>query len=194
MHRRGTRSSHPSNKRDTACHPLTLPGMESKEADRPHVTLQHHVDAVVGAIDAVKGDVVLVGHSAGGGLAHAATTPAEVEAAGRPRAPRYPFRTGRSSTTRWSPTSTTTCVRRCASARSRHPSVPPATRSGSPTSVATPYPFTVIACEFPSTMYAEWIDQREPGARELAKVHESSRSTCLVAAGRSSPSPRRSPG
>ena len=53
-------------------HPLTLPGMESKEADRSHVTLQDHIYAVVAAIDAVDGEVVLVGHSAGGGLAHAA--------------------------------------------------------------------------------------------------------------------------
>ena len=52
-------------------HPLTLPGMESKDADRSQITLQDHVDAVVAAIDAVdpaKGKVLLVGHSAAGGL------------------------------------------------------------------------------------------------------------------------------
>lgn len=52
--------------------PLTLPGMESKQADRSGVTLQDHVDAVVAALDAAAGPVLLVGHSAGVGIAHAA--------------------------------------------------------------------------------------------------------------------------
>ena len=54
-------------------HPLTLPGMESVDADRSSVTRQQHVDAVVAAIDAVPdGRVLLVGHSMGGVLAWAA--------------------------------------------------------------------------------------------------------------------------
>ncbi len=55
-------------------HPLTLPGMESVEADRSGVTRRDHVDAVLAAIDAVPGDdpVLLVGHSMGGVLAWAA--------------------------------------------------------------------------------------------------------------------------
>ena len=54
-------------------HPLTLPGMESVDADRSGVTRQQHVDAVVAAIDAVpEGRVLLVGHSMGGVLAWAA--------------------------------------------------------------------------------------------------------------------------
>ncbi|MFV2143112.1 MULTISPECIES: alpha/beta fold hydrolase [Isoptericola] len=52
--------------------PVTLPGLESVDADRSGVTLSDHVDAVVGAIDAADGPVVLVGHSAGGGLVYAA--------------------------------------------------------------------------------------------------------------------------
>ena len=32
-------------------HPLTLPGMESKDADRSKITLRDHVDAVVAVID-----------------------------------------------------------------------------------------------------------------------------------------------
>ncbi len=57
-------------------HPLTLPGMESRDADRSGVTLADHLGAVVAAVDAaydVGGPVLLVGHSAGCGLAHAAT-------------------------------------------------------------------------------------------------------------------------
>jgi len=56
-------------------HPLTLPGMHSKEADRSAITLRDQVDAVVAAIDAVPGDgedILLVGHSIGCGIAHAA--------------------------------------------------------------------------------------------------------------------------
>lgn len=53
-------------------HALTLPGMESKDADRSRVIRRDHVDAVVAAIDAADGPVALVGHSMGAGLAHAA--------------------------------------------------------------------------------------------------------------------------
>jgi pimeloyl-ACP methyl ester carboxylesterase len=55
-------------------HALTLPGMESKGADRSRITLRDHVDAVVEAIDSCGpgGQVVLVGHSAGCGIAYAA--------------------------------------------------------------------------------------------------------------------------
>lgn len=52
-------------------HPLTLPGM-GDDNDPAHVTLAHHVAAVVDAIDACAGSVLLVGHSAGSGLAWAA--------------------------------------------------------------------------------------------------------------------------
>ena len=53
-------------------HPLTLPGMESEDADRMGVTLADHVGAVVAAIDACDESVLLVGHSAGCGICHAA--------------------------------------------------------------------------------------------------------------------------
>jgi pimeloyl-ACP methyl ester carboxylesterase len=56
-------------------HPLTLPGMESRDADRSKVTFADHADAVVAEIDSVDpsdGPVVVVGHSAGAGLASAA--------------------------------------------------------------------------------------------------------------------------
>ena len=55
-------------------HALTLPGMESVDADRSAISLADHVAAVVAAIDAVDGreQVVLVGHSAGAAVAHGA--------------------------------------------------------------------------------------------------------------------------
>jgi pimeloyl-ACP methyl ester carboxylesterase len=56
-------------------YPLTLPGMESLEADRSVITLRDHVHAVVAMIDSLdptNRHVVLVGHSRGGAIAHAA--------------------------------------------------------------------------------------------------------------------------
>ena len=55
-------------------HPITLPGMESVGADRSGISLRDHVDAVVAAVDGCNPNkpVMLVGHSAGGGVVHAA--------------------------------------------------------------------------------------------------------------------------
>ncbi len=55
-------------------HPLTLPGMGSVDDDRSGIGLEDHVDAVVAAVDALDDDaqVVLVGHSGGGAVIHAA--------------------------------------------------------------------------------------------------------------------------
>jgi pimeloyl-ACP methyl ester carboxylesterase len=52
-------------------HPLTLPGMESRDADRSGIGLRDHIDAVIAAVDAIDGPVVLAGHSGGGAVAHA---------------------------------------------------------------------------------------------------------------------------
>ncbi|MDF1479019.1 alpha/beta hydrolase [Leifsonia sp. H3M29-4] len=52
--------------------PLTRPGMHSRAADRSSITLRDNVDAVIARIDAADGPVVLVGHSGGGPMIHAA--------------------------------------------------------------------------------------------------------------------------
>ncbi len=52
--------------------PLTLPGLESVDADRSSIGLADHVAAVVREIDAAGAPVVLVGHSGGSAIAHAA--------------------------------------------------------------------------------------------------------------------------
>ncbi len=55
---------------------LTLPGMEGPDVDRSGVTLADQVSAVVAAIDEAGGDerapVLVVGHSLGAAIAHAA--------------------------------------------------------------------------------------------------------------------------
>ncbi len=52
-------------------HALTLPGKESRDADRSGIGLRDHVDAVITVVDSLAGPVVLVGHSGGGAIAHA---------------------------------------------------------------------------------------------------------------------------
>ena len=52
---------------------ITLPGLESKDADRSGITLSTHVDAIVEAIDAADPPVVLVVHSASGFSGYAAS-------------------------------------------------------------------------------------------------------------------------
>lgn len=52
--------------------PVTLPGLESPDADRSDIGLAEHVAAVVELIDAASEPVILVGHSGGGTVIHAA--------------------------------------------------------------------------------------------------------------------------
>jgi pimeloyl-ACP methyl ester carboxylesterase len=51
-------------------HQVTLPGMESRDADRSQITLQDHIDAVVRLVDGFDAPVVLVGHSGGGAVSY----------------------------------------------------------------------------------------------------------------------------
>jgi len=50
---------------------LTLPGLESVDADRSGIGLRDHVNAVIEVVDSLPGPIVLVGHSGGGAIAHA---------------------------------------------------------------------------------------------------------------------------
>ena len=52
---------------------LTLPGLESQDADRSKVTLSDHVQAIVDAVEAAGRPVVLVVHSASGFSGYAAS-------------------------------------------------------------------------------------------------------------------------
>jgi pimeloyl-ACP methyl ester carboxylesterase len=52
---------------------LTLPGLESKDADRSNITLSDHVEAIVDAVEAAGRPVVLVVHSASGFSGYAAS-------------------------------------------------------------------------------------------------------------------------
>lgn len=52
---------------------LTLPGLESADADRSGVTFDDHVDAIVGTVEAASAPPVLVLHSAAGFTGYAAS-------------------------------------------------------------------------------------------------------------------------
>jgi len=54
-------------------YPVTLPGLESADADRASIGLDTHIDAVVAIIDTLDVPAVLVGHSSGGPVVHGAT-------------------------------------------------------------------------------------------------------------------------
>ncbi len=52
---------------------LTLPGLESKDADRSAITFADHVDAIIKAIEAADRPVVLAVHSGAGFSGYAAS-------------------------------------------------------------------------------------------------------------------------
>jgi pimeloyl-ACP methyl ester carboxylesterase len=52
--------------------PLTLPGLESREASRAGVTLRTQIDAAIAAIDGCRGPVALVAHSGASSIANGA--------------------------------------------------------------------------------------------------------------------------
>ena len=52
---------------------ITLPGLESADADRSSITFVDHVDAIVRAVDAAPAPVVLTVHSASGFTGYAAS-------------------------------------------------------------------------------------------------------------------------
>jgi pimeloyl-ACP methyl ester carboxylesterase len=175
-------------------HPLTLPGMESKDADRSRVTLRDHVDAVVRAIDAcdpATGQVVLVGHSAGCGIAHAAVDarPDRVARAvyvggfptgdGDAIADGFPVENGDVPLPDWSSFEEEDLVDLDDEGRRafRERAVPsPAQVVGGRQQLADErrydVPVTVIATEFTSEMLRGWIEQGLGPVREFAKIRE----------------------
>jgi len=175
-------------------HALTLPGMESKQADRSKVTLRDHVDAVVAVIDALDpaaGKVVLVGHSGGGAIAHAAVDARPDRVArvvyvdsiplgqGGVINDEFPTEHGQVPLPDWSLFEDEDLVDLDDELRAafRERAIP------SPVHVARDpqelfderryaVPVTVVACEFSSAMLREWLEQGHPFVRELARIRD----------------------
>jgi pimeloyl-ACP methyl ester carboxylesterase/pterin-4a-carbinolamine dehydratase len=172
-------------------HPLTLPGMDSKGADRSTITLRDHVDAVVAAIDSCGGPVVLVGHSAGCGIAYAGVDaqPNRVAravyiggfptGAGQLLADGFPAEHGEIPLPDWAAFEAEDLADLDDQARAefRERAVP------SPERVTTDpqqlsderrydVPVTVICPEFTSEMLRKWVEQGLAPVRELTRTRD----------------------
>lgn len=174
-------------------HALTLPGMESRDTDRSAITLRDHVDAVVEVIDSFDpGDtVVLVGHSGGGAIAHAAVDARPDRVArvvyidsgplgeGGVINDELPVENGEVPLPDWSLFELEDLVDLDDELRAvfRGRAVPtPAHVASDPQRLSDErrydVPVTVIACEFPSATLREWMQQGHPYVRELAKIRD----------------------
>jgi pimeloyl-ACP methyl ester carboxylesterase len=174
-------------------HPLTLPGMESKDTNRSEITLRDHVDAVVDAIDSCgsDGQVVLVGHSAGCGIAHAAVDarPDRVARAvyvggfptgdGDAVADGYPAENGEVPLPDWSAFEEEELVdlddeARAAFRERAIPSPEHVTRDPQQLSDERRYdvPVTVICTEFTSQMLRDWVERGLAPVREFARIRD----------------------
>jgi pimeloyl-ACP methyl ester carboxylesterase len=175
-------------------HALTLPGMESKDADRSRITLRDHIDAAVGVIDSLDpagGPVVLAGHSGGGAVAHAAVDARPDRVArvvyvdsgplgdGGVINDELPSEDGEIPLPDWAIFDDEDLVDLDDELRAafRERAIP------TPVHVASDQqrlsderrydvPVTIIACEFPSEMLRKWMEQGHPYVRELAKIHD----------------------
>jgi pimeloyl-ACP methyl ester carboxylesterase len=175
-------------------HALTLPGMQSKDADRSGITLRDHVSAVVAVIDSLDpaaGKVVLAGHSGGGMIAHAAADARVGRVArvvyvdsvpvgdGGILNDELPADNGEVPLPDWPLFDDEDLVDlddelRAAFRERAIPSPVHVTRDPQQLSDDRRYdvPITVIACEFPSAMLREWIAEGRPYVQELAKIRD----------------------
>lgn len=175
--------------------PLTLPGMESNDADRSQITLRDHIDAVVDVIDSLDlAEVALVGHSGGGAIAHAAVDarPGRVARVvyvdclplgeGGVINDELPIVKGEIPLPEWSLFDEEDLVDLDDELRAafRKRAVPtPAAVASEPQRLSDErryeVPATVIACEFSSEMLREWMQEDHPWypyARELATIRQ----------------------
>jgi pimeloyl-ACP methyl ester carboxylesterase len=168
--------------------------MESKDADRSKITLHDHVDAVVVVIDSFEpadGEVVLVGHSGGGAIAHAAVD-ARPDRVGRvvyvDSVPlgdggvindAFPADNGDVPLPDWSLFEEEDLIDLDEElrARFRERAIPAPVHVASDPQQLTDerryeVPITVISCEFPSAMLRELLEQGHSYVQELAKIRD----------------------
>jgi pimeloyl-ACP methyl ester carboxylesterase len=168
--------------------------MESKDADRSGITLRDHIDAVVEVIDSLDpagGKVVLVGHSGGGAVAHAAVDARPDRVArvvyvdsgplgdGGVINDELPSEDGEIPLPDWAIFDDEDLVDLDDQLRAafRERAIPtPIHVASDPQRLSDErrydVPVTIIACEFPSEMLRKWMEQGHPYVRELAKIHD----------------------
>jgi pimeloyl-ACP methyl ester carboxylesterase len=170
---------------------LTLPGLESADADRSGILLRDHIDAIVATIDEIDGPVVLVGHSGGGAIAHAAADARPDRVARLVHVDTWPLGNGQAINTElpvvdgeiplpdWSQFDEEDLrdlddgLREAFRARA----VPEPTAVARDPQVLTDdrrydVPATIIACEFTSEQMRKWIAQEHPYFAELAAMRD----------------------
>lgn len=175
-------------------HPLTLPGLESRDADRSAITLRDHVDATVAVIDSLDpadGTVVLVGHSGGGAVVHAAVDARPdrvarvVYTASEPVGPgdcindELESVNGEVPLPDWSDFSEEDLVGLDDELRAmfRDRAVPMPVHVARDPQVLLDdrryaVPITIICCEYTSDMLRSWISQGLPGAEEIDRIRD----------------------
>ena len=170
-------------------HTPTLPGLESKGVSRKGIGLRDHVDAVVALIDSIPGPVVLVGHSGGGAIAHGAVDARPDRVArvvyvdsgplgdGGIISDEFPVVGDEIPLPDWSVFGEEDLVDLDDTLRAsfRERAIPQPARVATDQQVLSDprrydVPVTVIACEFPSTMLREWIEQGNAYTAELARI------------------------
>ncbi|MBD8044836.1 alpha/beta hydrolase [Arthrobacter sp. Sa2BUA2] len=172
-------------------HPLTLPGLESPDADRGGIGLRDHIDAVVQAVDTLDGPVVLVGHSGGGAIAYGVVDARPERIArtvyvdsgpmsdGGVINDNLPEVNGEIPLPDWQFFEAADLIGLTDDLRTmfRDRSVP------QPTGVAYDpqqlsderrwdVPATLIACEFPSVVLQQWVADGHPFVQELARIKD----------------------
>jgi pimeloyl-ACP methyl ester carboxylesterase len=172
-------------------HALTLPGRESRDADRADITLRDHVDAVVSVVDSIAESVVLVGHSGGGAIAHAAADARPDRIArvvyvdsgplgdGDVINDQLPGVNGEVPLPDWSEFGEEDLVDLDEELRARFRSIaiPEPLRVTSDKQVLGDprrydIPVTVISCEFSTDMLRGWLSEEHPYVAELGKVKD----------------------
>jgi pimeloyl-ACP methyl ester carboxylesterase len=182
----------PLRKGGQTVHALTLPGLESRDADRSGIGLRDHVDAVVAVVDSLPDPVVLVGHSGGGAVAHAVADvrPDRIArviyvdsgplAHGGVINDELPVVKGEVPLPDWSVFEEEDLVDLDESLRAKFRSIaipePVAVTSDkqvlSEEERRYDVPVTVICCEFSSEMLRGWMDGGDPNVAELTKVKD----------------------
>lgn len=170
---------------------LTLPGLESVDADRSGIGLRDHVDAVTAAIDAATAPVVLVGHSGAGAMIHAAADARPDRVARAIYVDSVPLGEGGFVTDDYAPVGDSVPLPEWDAfepedvidltddlrANFRARAVP------EPYRVMTDrqhlhdprrydVPSTVIACEFTTQQLRQWMDGGVPFVAELSRMHD----------------------
>lgn len=168
---------------------LTLPGLESRDADRSMIDFADHVAAVVQEIDAADGPVVLVGHSGGGPIVHAAADARLARVArvvhvdtwpgtpGRCINDSMPVVNGEIPLPAWEDFDDEDLVDLDDALRAdlRARAIPQPARVASDLQVLVneerhDLPTTIIACEFPGEQLRSWMADGAASLRELSEM------------------------